>query len=399
VNEYAENCKLLRGLFWYDFFLKAGLQNAAGLGVKARRHMLRQHDGRFAENMELIFLLANQAQRHAHARGVTVRLKSDPATFKKYAELVESPHFRRQLLRAAANPTGPDAKAVLCVMQPLMMLSSENVPFSSLAMSQDVTRLYSLWYNYGPPAAFCTFSPDDQHNILALRMIFPTRVPGEFPETDDGFAEALRNGEERHLDLPIGSQALRERLAGNPVAAAEIYERLLRAVWSILLGIDPCHRGGPGSKKSTVPAGRRRGVFGLVVAAFGATEEQVRTALHHHFVVWGCVPPEVVMAHFVDLWPVVTECLDSMFRSQVSMPVHMADAARRALHIPPLRRSFQPSTSPADDAFRVASDSVAVQCNLHGHSHTCRCGAHRVCGALKASCLAVVAAQGLASCA
>ena len=50
--------------------------------------MLTQFHNAFAHNPTFIFLLANQIQRHAAARAVAIRVKTDPESFKAFAEMV-----------------------------------------------------------------------------------------------------------------------------------------------------------------------------------------------------------------------------------------------------------------------------------------------------------------------
>ena len=146
---------------------------------------------------------------------------------------------------------------------------------------------------------------------------------------------------------------------------------MLRAVWSIFLGIDPSHL--DNSKKTVPPECRPKGLFGRTRAAFGATEEQGRTALHHHFIVWGDVPPEVVQQHFPRFWDAIQHCVDSMFVAEVPRDVHIADIMRRQLKEPGHRWAFNDVVMPGTDNFTTKVAMQAVQCNLHvTHSFTCK---------------------------
>ena len=50
--------------------------------------MFTQFHNFFAQRHNLLFLMANQVQRHAAARGVALRVKTDPWSFKAFAEMV-----------------------------------------------------------------------------------------------------------------------------------------------------------------------------------------------------------------------------------------------------------------------------------------------------------------------
>ena len=181
----------------------------------------------------------------------------------------------------------------------------------------------------------------------------------------------MRDGGEALFEgvVSVKDPALRRYMADNPVAAAEAYNRLLTAVWRHLIGIEPVHLGGVGSKKSTFK--RVMGLFGLARAACGATEEQFRKALHHHFVIWGDIPPEVLQANFEAFMPALAEILESMFQAEVRPSVHIADIVRRALHAPMKRHPDD--LSPGEDGYDELAETVAVRYNTHGHTFTCKC--------------------------
>ena len=73
ANEFRENSALLYGAFWPLFPLKEGLQSEGPLTPASRRHLMTQFHNAFAHSPQLLFLLADQVQRHAAARGVALR--------------------------------------------------------------------------------------------------------------------------------------------------------------------------------------------------------------------------------------------------------------------------------------------------------------------------------------
>eukprot|EP00959_Pyramimonas_sp_CCMP1952_P021547 454262-Pyramimonas_sp.AAC.1 len=115
LSEFQENDKLLYNCFWYEFLLQKGLQHAGGgpLDVSTRRHLMLQFTNIFAENSDLMFLLANQTQRHAFCRGVNARVRSDPQSFEKFSRLVNDDLFKVRLEKATKNPSGKDAREIL----------------------------------------------------------------------------------------------------------------------------------------------------------------------------------------------------------------------------------------------------------------------------------------------
>ena len=77
LNEFTQNAGLLYGAFWTLFPLGSGLPCTGPLTPTIRRHLMTQWHNVFAHSPQLIFLLADQVQRHAAARGVALRIKAD----------------------------------------------------------------------------------------------------------------------------------------------------------------------------------------------------------------------------------------------------------------------------------------------------------------------------------
>ena len=75
-------------MYWWAFPLRRGIATASSLPERERRHLFRQYHHRFSRNIELIFLVANQVQRHGHARAVTARVKNDPSSFAAFQSLI-----------------------------------------------------------------------------------------------------------------------------------------------------------------------------------------------------------------------------------------------------------------------------------------------------------------------
>ena len=63
-------------------------------------------------------LLANQLQRHSAAQGVALRVKTDPFSFRAFAEMVaDKDVYLARLERAKADPTSPEAMTSLMFSQ------------------------------------------------------------------------------------------------------------------------------------------------------------------------------------------------------------------------------------------------------------------------------------------
>jgi hypothetical protein len=381
VNEFEANDKLMYGVFWYEFILGKGLLKKGSTSQAARTHLQLQFSGRFARNEELNFLLANQVQRHAHAKSVQGRVRSDPTSFHTFAAYVEDQEFIPRLVRGLDNPNGADAAAILRTVQPFLTTCSQAVPYSNVARNGDVTKLMNMRRNFGLPSLFLTIAPDDVHNPLGIRMSMRTSSNVGFPAVDAGFAEALRSGAvEFHPNtppdceevIPITNADLRRHVSSNPVAAGLVYNRMLEAVWTCLLGIEPVHMGGVGSKKSEPRMSRKKGLWGLLSAAFGANEEQMRRTLHQHIIGFGGPPPEVLQSLFPDMVRLAADLLGSMFQAHVAPEVHIAHMVRRQLHQPGLRHAFFESLDVTHASFNLQAQVSALDLGNHEHTPTCR---------------------------
>ena len=91
LNEFTENATLLYGAFWPLLPLRAGLRSDGPLTPASRRRIMTQFHNAFAHSPQLIFLLADQVQRHAAARGVALRVKADTDSFKTFGNAMADP--------------------------------------------------------------------------------------------------------------------------------------------------------------------------------------------------------------------------------------------------------------------------------------------------------------------
>jgi hypothetical protein len=133
---------------------------------------------------------------------------------------------------------------------------------------------------YGCPNLFITISLNDSKTVLALRMSFPSKNnDNKFPQTDDGFIKALKDGDSNFMEtIPISSKSLVNLINSNPVSAALFFQKTLDAFFEHVLGMQLNH-----STKRTIPLSKHnKGVFGHIISAFIAIETSARKALHGH---------------------------------------------------------------------------------------------------------------------
>jgi len=383
VNEFTQNHELLYGAFWWEFILGKGRTPVGTVDVAGRRHLLLQFTGRFAVNQELNFLLANQTQRHGHASSVARRLRSDPESFAWFADVVSNEAFTKRLEAAIKNPQGKEASLILGLVGKYLTACAEPIPFSKMAQNADITKLYNFNRNFGLASFFLTVSPDDVHNPLAIRFALRTRSCTSFPNVaGNDFVEALRSGAQtfKPVDDPLmervvklNEASLKGQLDRNPVAAAEVFNRMLVTVWRVIFGLEPIHLGGKQSKKTRARLLKDPGLFGRMLAGLGVTEEQQRKALHHHFIGWGGCPPEVLQALFPLFMDVIQELLDSVLCAEVPTEVHVADIIRRHLNVRGRRHCYHACPSVDDPSYKPHAHVAACALQLHDtHQATCR---------------------------
>ena len=193
LNEFTENSSLLYGAFWHLFPLRAGLGGNGPLPRAARRHLLTQFHNAFAQNPQLLFMLADQVQRHAAARGVALRVKADPDSFETFGEMVaDSSAFVKKLEAAKNDPLSKDSRDLMKSISRFVVCSGRVVPWSAEERAGEITRLYAMWRRFGPPSCFLSFAPDDVHQATCLRLSYRCGPAARFPAADDGLLDVLR---------------------------------------------------------------------------------------------------------------------------------------------------------------------------------------------------------------
>jgi len=302
---------------------------------------------------------------------VAAHIKTTPTSFAKFAEWVSDPTFLPRLAKATANPLLRASSTLLKQIMPNITVASAKVPYSTAHRKAAMGHLYAMVYHFGVPSIFFTFAPDDVHGILNMCLALPQANNWDFPSNGEGFAAALRHGEEKFHGYPIGERALSALLAAGPVAAAEIYRQMVENVFSVLLGTPPDET----SRQTQPLPSRDIGVFGIPVASFGVTEEQARGSLHMHIVTWGSLPPRLLQQAegIPGLVSVIARALDTLFSATLDPDIHIQGLLR---HIKGTRspcatffKCHNPLTEQIE--FKQDVDRCIDMANVHRHSATC----------------------------
>lgn len=258
VNEFSENDVLLIGAFPHLFFLGRKPPTKSSLSGVYRQRLLRFHDQRFSTNHSLLFLLFNQLQRHTALRKIAAKVKSTPEAIQSFYDATEVPGFDQSLKNAFAHPESRDTEKLLRRFLPIIQTSGQPVPFSAAQRQQTLPRLIAYTHMFGLPSFFLTITPSDLDQPLTIRIAVPSTNPAS-------------DRTQRLLDFPMPALAERGRiLAENPVAAAEIYQRIMEAVLKCFLGFLPtkraAHAGGVRLQPLLPLAQRPQTIFGNVTA-------------------------------------------------------------------------------------------------------------------------------------
>jgi hypothetical protein len=250
MNEFTENDKIMRHSFPLLFLLGKGVPQVGGINAKWRNHTLNQYSNKFASDKSYQFLLMDQMQRHESARVVSKKIKNNPVSMQKAAEMIASSEFQENLIEPIANPGGDVAKATLRSVSSIMVGMGKSVPFTAAERADVITTMYALMQRFGLSSSFLTMSPDDTNDIIMLRLCYASTSNSTFPAQseidyatgkktfkdvlDENFTE---NPSQQNLRLPITPVQKNMIAAMNPVATATFYIFLQKISFEKLLGI------------------------------------------------------------------------------------------------------------------------------------------------------------------
>ena len=172
------------------------------------------------------------------------------------------------------------------------------------------------------------------------------------------------------FDLPTPTVHIRKKMiSDNPVAAAQVFDRVSRAFFAVIAGIhlDNYTRRRATVDRLLVSSGDNYvGAFGKLNAAYGVIEAQSSSSLHTHFHLWGQFDHAVVgrWIHHEGFRKEVTDLIDRVVTAR--MPAHIVekenDAERTVI-----------GSEPYPTAETLNDDSAHVRFRLNSHRHTFTC--------------------------
>ena len=386
INEIQNNRSLLAGAFPMVIPLGFVSNKEGSLAPRVVSHLLRQFHLTAAHDLRLVLLLGNQLARHGAMHEVSARVDASSAAILAFQQLVASPEYRERVTQAATElPTdvppaarrarAAERQARLAQWVPILRLAGAKVPLNPLQRNASVSQCYDLLHVFGSPSVFATYSVDDvfQQQAICLSLSIPRN--DVFPAVEGGLMDALHAQATVLHEVTMSHTDLLRRLAGNPVAAALAYQRVKETVLSLLVGISPSRS----VRKTTPLQTRKRGVLGQPVAYFQRDEEQARSSLHGHCLVWGGVTPDVISAAAA-LEQVRIELLatiDSYVTSQLSPMEHAGTLLDRRVGVKQLRSCLLPLPEEVEwpEAVLSRNRAILLRTNMHEHTHTCESGA------------------------
>ncbi len=168
INEFDANDRLIIGGFPTLFVLGQKLPSTSSLPQSFLKHLMNQHDLQFAQNSDLLFILFNQMQWHAAARGASACVKSSNGT--PFVHLVISDGFDQELQAPVHNPQLATSKTLAQKLSSYVNTTGGSVPWGPAERSKSLSKMLALCYHFNLPSFFITVSPADMNSPILLRL-------------------------------------------------------------------------------------------------------------------------------------------------------------------------------------------------------------------------------------
>ena len=265
-HEFEANDRLLTLSFPSLFMFGTSISRPYGVSGADTRHVLLQHDSRFAQARNFCLVLFNQKIRHTASQSVSEAIYANPGRMKAFETAIAMPHLKGDLKKAGTNPKGKEARHLVHTFIPLLRTCHAAVPFNTAQRYAVMGKMNRVMFFFGPPSVFYTGGPNDIETELSLSLSMGDRKASiPWPKVSRRF----------------------EALSQNRVAAPPIFEQHVLAFVEVLL----CLPSSKETKKDRAVCSRKKGLFGMCVAHCTCFECQSRGSLHFHGLFWGGIPP------------------------------------------------------------------------------------------------------------
>ena len=352
INEFEDNPELIGGAFATLLplgFTKDDIGKGGTLPKKLIRTWLLSHDRRFAEHHSFNHFIFNQNIRHETNSKVSMRVKGNDKRTRKLLTLVNEDDFQERLRMAVNDPKGQEAREISKTILPFLKIVGSKVRWSCFERSNALTHLYAMNQFFGLSFLFVTISPSMRNSPLAIRMCYCSL--------------------ESNVELP-DLQVRTKLLVKNPVLAARVYHRLIRAFFEIICGMPLSHFTGRKTNVDRLLSKNRDcyiGAFGRLKGVYSVTEEQTGGSLHMHGQLFGMIDQRVLSRwiHYKDFRKDVCKFMDSIVTTEV--PADVVRMSQQLVNYVPVPSQPYPSVEdiPLDSAF------CRLRLNSHRHCFTC----------------------------
>ena len=278
INEYRDNPELIGGAF-ADLlplgFTKDDVGRGGGLPAKMVKTWFLSRDRRFAKHRAFNHFIFNQRLRHETNLKVSLRVKGNDRLTQELTQLFNAPNFEEKLSIAVKDENSPEASEINKKVLPFLKIVGSRVSWSSLERANTLSRLYAMNQFFGTSFMFITISPSMRNIPLAIRMC-----------SSDG----------QEFKLPP-LHARTQMIVDNPIIAARVFDRMMRAFFEIICGFPLEHFTG---RKTNVDrllqanSSSYIGAFGRLKGIYSIIEDQTGGSLHMHGHLWGQIDQRVL---------------------------------------------------------------------------------------------------------
>jgi len=236
INEFESNDELLMGAYPILFLLGKGCLKKSGCTPGFKMYVNTQYDNRAAKDCKFQFTMFNQSQRHIAARTIQAKVTGNSKTIQKFIKLVNSSDFPDRIIESHKNPTSKSSMQLLKEMMPAVKIGGSVVPFGPVERLKTLTSLHAYVAFFGLPSWFITISPADGDSPLMIRL---GHLHADNNNTD-GLGTFINDHGEVKLKIPVPqtSEMRAIALAQNPGVAAQVFQKMIRAVIKYLFRSD-----------------------------------------------------------------------------------------------------------------------------------------------------------------
>ena len=272
LSDYGKNPELISGAFPCLFPLGLTAKEAGTTGPLNKvqmRTLLLSNERRFAENNSFLLWSFDQRRRNEVNNSVSVKINTRDNRTADFIEMVNSDGFDEKLRLATADRSSNEASELKKSLLPLVQITGHNLRWSAIERKSTLGKLYAMYHSFSLPFIFGTISPSMRDSRLAIRLCYSNL------------------GKESDLP-PIHLRT--KMISKNPVAAAQVFDHVMRAFFSIICGIPLDDFTGKRAKVDrllSVAQDDYVGAFGRLHAAYGVIEAQSSSSLHQHFHLFG----------------------------------------------------------------------------------------------------------------